>query len=259
MSEPGPAPGRFVWYDHMSREPQKAIEFYNALFGWNTKPVDMGPMGTYNMLNRDGVEFGGVVNLGDEPAPSHWMAYVMVADVDAVAEQAKSLGGTVASPPMDVPGTGRFAVIGDPTGAYISPFQYAMPAPPEPEGLPPAGSFCWHELLTNDVGAAKDFYTKIFPWESVDVDMGPIGTYTLLKRNGRDLAGMMAKPPDTQGQPSHWLYYVAVEDVDAAASKAQELGGAQLAGPMDIPNVGRIAVLQDPTGAGFALFKAASG
>ncbi len=119
---------------------------------------------------------------------------------------------------------------------------------------PPAtGTFCWNECLTTDVEAAKTFYTGLMGWTTREMDMGPAGTYTLFVNNGQEVAGMMKTPQE--GMPSTWLSYLAVDDVDASTTKAEQLGAKVCMQPTDIPNVGRFSVLTDPAGAAIALFK----
>ncbi|MDB5213322.1 MAG: hypothetical protein JWO86_1249 [Myxococcaceae bacterium] len=120
-----------------------------------------------------------------------------------------------------------------------------------------AGSLCWNELFTT-VDAAGKFYVNTFGWTTKSVDMGPMGTYTLFNRVGDDknnAGGMMPMPPNMKGVPSNWLAYFAVADGDASTKKVTELGGQTIAPPMDIPNVGRFSIVEDPQGATFALFK----
>ncbi len=121
------------------------------------------------------------------------------------------------------------------------------------------GALTYNELLTNDVDRAGKFYVQTIGWTTQAVDMGPMGTYTLFKRTGdkNDKGGMMPIGPNMKGVPPHWLAYFAVADCDASAKKVSELRGKVLMPPTDIPNVGRFAVVQDPQGATFALFKTA--
>jgi uncharacterized protein len=248
------APGRFVWHDLMSTDKEKATAFYAQLFGWTTESMDMGPeFGMYPMWKSGEAYLGGTVQLrAEEQVPSHWISYITVDNVDAACERAKIAGGKVCVPPTDIPGTGRFAVVEDSTGAYFSPFTFADQGMPD---LPPMpGTFVWHELLTRDAGAAKEFYRDVVGWESLDVDMGPMGTYTLLKKDGVDRAGLMQMPADAAA-PSNWLPYVGVADVDASAARVTELGGMIYVKPTDIPGIGRFSVCADPTGASFALYR----
>ena len=113
------------------------------------------------------------------------------------------------------------------------------------------GRFCWRELITTNLSDAKSFYSDLFGWTGAVTKM-PFGEYTIFKRGEDDVAGMMASmQPDV---PSHWLDYITVEDVDASLKQVLALGGKSLSEAMDIP-VGRFAVVSDPTGAVFALFR----
>jgi uncharacterized protein len=114
------------------------------------------------------------------------------------------------------------------------------------------GRVGWNELLTTDVAAARTFYTALFGWETTEMP-GLKGPYTLFKKGGTEVAGMMAHP--APGAPAQWLAYVVVESADAKVAEVIKLGGKTCAGPMDIPNVGRIAMATDPQGATFGIFQ----
>ncbi len=120
------------------------------------------------------------------------------------------------------------------------------------------GMFCWIELATSDQAGAKSFYTSLFGWTTADNPMSPGGTYTMFRLNDKDVGGGYTLMPDQVAMhvPPNWLVYVAVENTDATTAKAQELGAKALAGPMDVNDYGRMAVLQDPTGAVFAVWQA---
>lgn len=110
------------------------------------------------------------------------------------------------------------------------------------------GAFCWNELMTTDVASAKQFYGALFGWTTED-DSNTGVDYTLIKVGGEQAGGIMALPPDCAGMPPCWGVYVTVNDVDATAGQVEALGGKLLRPPMDIPEVGRFCVLQDPQGA----------
>ena len=115
------------------------------------------------------------------------------------------------------------------------------------------GQFSWNELLADDVESAAAFYTNLLGWTTAAMPGGM--PYTLFKKNGSEVAGLMKLP--MPGIPPHWLNYVTVEACDATAARVTEIGGTICAPPFDIPNVGRIAVVQDPQGARFGLFQPA--
>jgi hypothetical protein len=116
------------------------------------------------------------------------------------------------------------------------------------------GVFSWNELMTTDVEGAKAFYTKLLGWTTEDKPMPEMGmTYTLVKVGDTPVAGIMPMPPEAGAMPSVWGSYVSVDDVDASARKATELGGSIYKEPTDIPGVGRFCVVGDPQGAFLAL------
>jgi len=121
----------------------------------------------------------------------------------------------------------------------------------------PAGSFCWFELATTDQAAAKKFYTSLFGWAVEDSPMGPDDFYSMFKLSGRDAgaAYSMRKEQRAQGVPPHWMVYVAATSADDAVSKAAHIGGTVLSPAFDVMDVGRMAVLQDPTGATFSVWQ----
>jgi len=119
------------------------------------------------------------------------------------------------------------------------------------------GAFCWIELGTTDQNAAKKFYGSLFGWIANDNPMGPEGVYTIFRLQDRDTAAAYTLRAEdrARGVPPHWMIYVAVENADTAASRVSALGGKVLAPAFDVMDVGRMAVVQDPTGAIFAVWQ----
>ena len=188
-------------------------------------------------------------------APPHWTSNVMVADADAAASEVKKLGGRVIQEPSDYPNVGRLAVVADPHGAVINIYKPARPMTAHDSSKP--GEFTWSELLTTDHEAAFRFYAALFGWKKQrDFDMGPMGKYLIFGSGDRDLGGMFTKPKDMPAPP-HWLYYVQVADLEKAIERAKGKGAKLLNGPMEVPGGARIAQLDDPQGAGFALHEMA--
>jgi predicted enzyme related to lactoylglutathione lyase len=123
-----------------------------------------------------------------------------------------------------------------------------------------AGSFAWIELATTDPAGAKNFYTNLFGWKAEDMPMGPDMTYTMFRNNGKDVGGaykLMKEQIDAH-VPPHWMLYIQADSADASAAKAISLGAQQIMPPSDIPNVGRFAVITDPTGAHVSIFQPGS-
>jgi uncharacterized protein len=121
-----------------------------------------------------------------------------------------------------------------------------------------AGTFCWPELSTTDVPAAKKFYSTLFNWQPDDSPMPQGGVYTTLKLGGKEVGAMspLMEEQKKTGVPPHWMSYVAVTNADDTANKATSLGAKVLAPPFDVMDMGRMAVIQDPTGATFSIWQA---
>lgn len=116
------------------------------------------------------------------------------------------------------------------------------------------GSVCWTELMTRDIVGAKAYYSEVCGWVFEDVPM-PDGMYTLGMVQGRPVIGMMDMTglPGFDDMPAHWFSYFAVDDVDAAVARTREIGGVIIKEPFEVPGTGRIAIIQDPTGAAMGL------
>lgn len=121
-----------------------------------------------------------------------------------------------------------------------------------------AGSFCWVELSTSDQDAAKRFYSALLDWTPNDNPMGPGEVYTIFRLQGRDAAAAYTTTQQEREQhvPPHWNLYIAVENADESAAKASKAGGKILASAFDVMDVGRMAVIEDPTGGVFCLWQA---
>jgi predicted enzyme related to lactoylglutathione lyase len=114
------------------------------------------------------------------------------------------------------------------------------------------GAFSWADLSTTDADAATAFYTSLFGWDPEDLPVPEGGVYTMLSKGGKPVAALSAA---MEGQPAAWNSYVTVESADDSAAAAQEHGGTVVMEPFDVMDVGRMAVIQDPTGAFFSVWE----
>jgi predicted enzyme related to lactoylglutathione lyase len=113
------------------------------------------------------------------------------------------------------------------------------------------GTFSWAELATADADAAKAFYTSVFGWDYDDIPLGDGQVYSMAKLGGKNVAALFA----SDEQP-HWNSYVTVESADATAAEAGQRGGTVLSEAFDVMDVGRMAVIADPTGAALYVWEA---
>ena len=247
--------GLFVWYELLTSDVDAAVAFYGAVAGWGAEAMPM-PGGDYRMFKTGQGFAAGVTTLPASAkamgAPSHWLGYLAVDDVDAATATAKAQGATVYQPPMDIPRVGRFAIFGDPQGATSAFFKAeGEPSPMHDRRQP--GEFAWHELMCDDPDKALAFYAQFAGWQALEkMPMGPDGFYQLFGRAAdQQLGGMMPKP--AQMPASAWLYYIGVAALDPALARAIAAGGKVVHGPIEVPGGARVATLVDPQGAHFAL------
>ena len=235
------------WIDIGTPDLAGGLRFYQDLFGWDAQ--DMGEeAGHYTIVSKNGLQVA-ALSTAQDPGPPRWTTYINVDDVDDVAKRVESAGGTVVVPPMDVMSAGRMAIFADTTGAVIAAWQ-----PGDHKGaqlINEPGAFIWTELSTSDLAKSKAFYSEVFGW-----GWGGSDEYAEPQVNGRTIGGVMPRRPDMPAEvPDSWLVYFGSDDVDAQAKKASDKGATVVVQPTDIPNTGRFAVLIDPQGAAFALFK----
>ena len=243
------ANGRFCWAELSTSDGPAAKAFYSALMGWESVDNPMGPDMVYTMLKLNGKTAAALYQDNSGEAPPHWQTYISVDDVDTSAARAKELGGTILEGPFDVMEHGRMAVVQDPTGAIFSMWQ-----PKEHIGytvVNEPGAVCWNELSTRDTKAAASFYTGLFGYGAKESLM-PM-PYTEFQQDGKSIAGMMAMTPHMEGVPPHWTIYFTVANCEETFAKATELGAKPIVPPMAIPDVGTMAIMQDPQGAVFAV------
>lgn len=262
-----PSYGGFCWYELLTPDLRASLAFYGEVAAWKSEPFKAGAESGYQILISSQGPIGGVMSRSEaartapDPAsianlPPHWMAHVLVENVDAACAAARKLEGAVRFGPEEVPDVGRFAVIADPHGASLAvfaPSPGSKPLPPHDENQP--GEFCWHELLTKDKASAFRFYSRLFGWKKRnEIPMGLMGTYLIFGTDGKDVGGMFSLPQDAPTPPT-WLYYVHTDDLGAAIARVEGNGGTVLSGPMEVPDGSRVAQVADPQGALFALLE----
>lgn len=241
------APGTPSWVDLGSPDIAASAAFYSSLFGWEC--VDQGEEAGHYTIGMLRGKAAAAIGPAMNPGPPYWTTYFSVADADAAATLIAAAGGTVVVPPIDVLDVGRMAVAQDPTGGFFSIWQPRAHIGSEIVNEP--GALCWNELQTRDVDTALTFYERVFGFTTKRSD-----EYNEIELGGRIVAGCMAMPAEVPAEvPTNWLVYFAVADTDASVSRAQELGASVVVPAMDIPDIGRFAVLSDPQGAVFAVIK----
>jgi predicted enzyme related to lactoylglutathione lyase len=247
--------GQPTWVDLVTTDPQTARDFYQRLFGWQFE-VFGADFGNYSIARRDGADLAGIGPVPSGAPPiSMWNLYLTTADVDASFAEALSAGAVPVMPePMDVPDTGRMAMVADPAGAVVGLWQGSTMAGFGRAGEP--GAFAWAEQWSHDVAASEAFYTSVFGYDVNDMsDSGFV--YKTLRIEGTDVLGFGLMDPSWGQVPPHWSVYFGCPDTDDTVERAVALGGTVEGEPMDTP-YGRIATVVDPLGARFRVLAGAA-
>ena len=267
----GYIPGVPCWVDVNLPDPEAALAFYGGLFGWELEDVmPEGAPGSYFMARIRGLDVAAIGSTppGAPPRPT-WNTYIWIDNAEETVAKAREAGGGVAMEPFDVMDAGRMAVLIDPEGAVFCVWQAGTNK--GARVVNEHGSVNFNTLATRDPEAAKAFYGAVFGWDTLalpGMSMWTLPGYgdhleegfpglreQMAQMGGPDgfidvvaaLNPIAAADSDTR---AHWSVTFAVDDADAAAAKAAELGGEVLSGPFDAPWV-RMAVLKDPQGATF--------
>lgn len=241
------------WIDLSTPDVASAVAFYGGLFGWEAGGGSEAPedVAGYDVLTLRGRAVAGIAPLMQEGQPTVWSTYVAVDDVDDAAAKATAAGGQVTVEPMDVMSAGRMAFVTDPAGTWTGLWQARDHIGAQLVNEP--GTFGWSELTTRDRAGALGFYPQVFGWEAEPFSDDEDG-YMVWNVAGRAVCGLMEMGDEYPAEvPSHWMTYFIVDDADASAASAAELGGTICVAPFDVPGVGRIAVIDDPHGATFSI------
>ncbi len=272
-----PAGYRLTWVDTSQPDPEAAVAFYSDLFGWDFQDaMPPGSAGKYFIARRRG---GDVAAVGSQPEggppTAVWNTYIWVESADEAASKVQAAGERVVTDPFDVMDAGRMAVFTDPEGAAFCVWQAKQHKGAGIVNEP--GSLNFNGLNTRDAQGAKSFYGSLFGWETLGLEGGAqmwrlpgYGDFLaqsdpeLRKRQAasgaapegfEDVVATLNPIADDQPEfPAHWSVTFAVDDADATAERAAELGGRVVVPPFDAPWV-RMTVITDPQGATFVASK----
>jgi uncharacterized protein len=237
---------KFCWHGVISTDTDQAKAFYPNVLGWQVQTTQMGDQEATMFAGADGVARAHLMAPPMDGVPSHWDNYLRVDDVDARTAAAAANGGSIVVPPNDIP-PGRFSVVTSPSGAMICLFHEADEAASTNAGAG-HGSIHWVELHSKDLDADIAWIKSTLGLGTQEMPM-PEGKYFILTDGEEQVGGaMVGMNPDA---PSMWLTWVQVPNIDEVVELAATHGGQALAPTMDMPGIGRMAVLMDPTGGVF--------
>lgn len=253
-------PGKFIWHDLISDDPEGSKAFYGALFDWEFRSLEL--IGAdYWVISLNGEPIAGMVNQADIAAErdiSQWISVMSVRDASAAAELVSASGGQTLRAPVFIGDRGTMAVFADAQGAHFATLTTTAGDPKDPEGLPVEGAFLWHELWTSDVSDATRLYSELGGMSVQNLEAQAVDghaiDFKMLRGGDKVRAGVRSLPePD---MPSLWMPYLRVttqERLDVLLLKVSELGGQVLVPKVQRPAGGHVAIIADPSGAPIAL------
>jgi len=271
----GYIPGVPCWVDTNEPDPATGVDFYRGLFGWEFEDVmPSGSAGRYCIARLRGRDVAAVGSIPEDAPPvAMWNSYIWVESADATAAKVRDAGGSVVMDPFDVMDAGRMAVFADPEGAAFRVCQ--AKGHRGAQIVNEHGSLTFNGLNTREVPSAQTFYGSVFGWTTLAVDSAEMWTLPGygddLERDNPDLRKLVAElggppgfedvvasinpiPDDQPDTPAHWSVTFAVDDADATAARATELGGNVVVPPFDAP-WSRLTIIDDPQGATFIASK----
>jgi len=238
-------PGAFCWVDLTCPNQAAAADFYEELFGWQVRDDYADGFAKFTVGEIR------VAGVGPCPPtrPASWNVYLCVQNLESTLADVTRFGGRPLVPPVEVGTDGRGAAAMDPTGAVFSLWEPAGFVGARLRDVP--GTWCWTELVTDDVDRAAQFYADVFDWV-LDVETISEISYAVARLDGAPVAGLVAPPVPGTIRPA-WTIAFAVRDVDAAAACVLTSGGRVATPPTDVPGMGRYAALGGVGGEAFSV------
>lgn len=240
-------PGKIVWHDLASPDPELSSRFYKSVFNWDAIAFGEGDNKVW-VFRKDDKPVALMAYYKSENSSGEWIGAISVPDVEEASMTAKSKGAKILKKATNVDNRGVISFIQDPQGAHIS---FIRLTNGDPENKPAEiDTFLGQELWSNEPNNSADFYSSVLGYTTSQTKDGNID-YTIFKYGDENCAGMLQNPAPTVR--SHWVPYIRVADVNITVEKAKDAGAQVLISPSPEIRNGSVALLLDPTGAPFAV------
>jgi len=245
-------PGRFVWGDLFSTDPEASARFYSGVFGWTATPVGT-EAARYTVLGDADGPIAGIVRGPAHPGnkdAARWIGYISVADVDKSAAAVTARGGRILAGPRDVPQRGQHAIAIDAAGGVFG-LIHATGGDPE-DFFPELNHWAWIGLFTREPQASAEFYRDALGYRVVEDTRTERADDYILATDDTARAGVAPLPEGSQYR-ALWVGFVRVADISASLDAVRTNGGRVLVEPKITSNDLAVAVAEDPFGAVFGL------
>jgi predicted enzyme related to lactoylglutathione lyase len=240
-------PGKLIWADLFTSEPEAASKFYCGLLGWTASNIDQKGK-AYIVFMNNGVPIAGIAphKLSKADHPSRWIGYVSVSDIKATVEAVEKAGGKVHAPVRKFPDRGHQAIVADSDGNPIGLLQSSSGDPAD-DGTE-FGEWNWFEVYAKDTQLSANFYHQALGFSADTETRSDRKSDFVLSSGGVSRGGIAPIPADVAGAKPSWLGIIRVADLDATLDKVPGLGGEVLLKPHTVEFGSRFAIILDPTG-----------
>ena len=247
-------PGKFVWEELFTTNPQAAVSFYSQLFGWDSQTIQR-PNALYTVMSVDGRPICGITHFPEKLASAtnhgRWVGFISVPDVAKAAAALSAHGGKVVLPIKELSGRGMQTVVSTQEGVIVGLLHSSSGDPAEYRAE--AGEWIWSQFYDKDTEQASKLYALAIGYDAIpDIRFDKADSY-VLSSGEYARASLSPLPADHPKARPAWLGYVRVDDVDASVTKATGLGAKVVAPSRTTEGTGKLAILVDPTGAAFGV------
>jgi predicted enzyme related to lactoylglutathione lyase len=246
------AVGTIAWHELAAADPSVAIDFYGCVFGWQAERKEFEPGVEYVTWSLGGFPVAGMLPLSALRAGgqrSRWLPVVRTPNVDIVAARASELHGSLLAEPAGIQGLSRHATVADPTGAG-----FGLLCALDGEAMRGPGCVGWTELRTVDPVQAAIFYWQVFGWQAVAAGSLRDHPCTAFTYAGSRMASLARIEPRRE-RVSRWLPCIEISDLEHTLAAATAAGGQVVEPPASHPILGETAVIDDPQGGEFQVFR----
>lgn len=238
------AQGTVIWRDLVTTNPDQVKPFYQNVFGWKFESVNSD----YSLITYQGHYIAGMAKLPSSNTTNYWLPVISTDNVDTTLAKATQAGGKTLIKKTSLKGRGDIAVIQDPQGAVFSVLNTVNG---DPEALPKqSGNWVWQEVWTQDIAQSQQFYQQLGQYTQTKKALEN-HDYKYLSVNGKAAFGFIKKP--NNDITTTWVNYIKVDDVAATVEKVTQNGGYVLMSPNKAVRNGTVAIVRDPSGAGFVI------
>jgi predicted enzyme related to lactoylglutathione lyase len=239
-------PGKLVWADLFTTDPDSATKFYCGLLGWTAEPLSRWGK-SYTIFSADGIPVAGLSprTVQGSNHPARWIGYYSVTDIDATLALMSKDGATVRAASHNFPNRGYQAIVSDPDGIPIGILQSSTGDAPDSEPKP--GTWNWFELYVKDTTAASEFYHNTLGFDVAPETHSDRKSDFVLSTGGQARGGIAPKPASDDDKAA-WLGVIRVADLDKTLAMVPGLGGEVLVTPHSVEFGSRFAIILDSTG-----------